>query len=421
MTAPPDRAARLPAQVVGGSQTTDHEAAPCRYSSTPGRLPAGWLQYRRARQARAVVRRGDRNPRCRSSDGRGGPAPQRRLAVGLANLGRRHRMERLALGPGESTLEQASHGRGQQVRRHRSVWSLADREDALAGSTPLHVTPSRRSAPSPAVGQPMPFPPSPHHRHGTHPLPHPRRHRFAPSPAWPRSATRIGMAKPLVVTDGGVKAAGVLASAMAPLADRACAVFDQTPSNPTEAAIAAAAARYQVELRRPDRRRGGLEHRPGQGRSHRRHAPRPTKDPRHHRRRQPEDHESPWRHSSPCRPRPAPAVKWPAARSHRRRWAQAGFYSWHLMPKAAIWTSTDARPAAGAHRRHRHGCHRALPPTHGTCRQPPADGIALRRSGAGWAHRARHAQWPGPRGAGHDECQHAGRHGVPEGPGLRIP
>jgi len=58
---------------------------------------------------------------------------------------------------------------------------------------------------------------------------------------------RIGMAKPLVVTDAGVKAAGVLASAMAPLADRACAVFDQTPSNPTEAAVRAAAARYQVE------------------------------------------------------------------------------------------------------------------------------------------------------------------------------
>lgn len=58
---------------------------------------------------------------------------------------------------------------------------------------------------------------------------------------------RISMAKPMVVTDAGVRAAGVLDLALAPLGNRACAVFDQTPSNPTEAAVRAAAALYQAE------------------------------------------------------------------------------------------------------------------------------------------------------------------------------
>jgi len=51
---------------------------------------------------------------------------------------------------------------------------------------------------------------------------------------------RIGMRKPLVVTDAGVRAAGVLARALDALGDRPHAVFDGTPSNPTEAAVRAA-------------------------------------------------------------------------------------------------------------------------------------------------------------------------------------
>jgi alcohol dehydrogenase class IV len=51
---------------------------------------------------------------------------------------------------------------------------------------------------------------------------------------------RIGMRKPLIVTDAGVRAAGVLDRALAALGDHPCAVFDQTPSNPTEAAVRAA-------------------------------------------------------------------------------------------------------------------------------------------------------------------------------------
>ena len=42
-----------------------------------------------------------------------------------------------------------------------------------------------------------------------------------------------------VISDPGVKAAGLLQKALDALAGVDCAVFDQTPSNPTEAAVRA--------------------------------------------------------------------------------------------------------------------------------------------------------------------------------------
>ena len=57
---------------------------------------------------------------------------------------------------------------------------------------------------------------------------------------------RVGITKPLVVTDKGVKAAGVLQKALDALPGMAIKVFDQTPSNPTEAAVMAAAALYKA-------------------------------------------------------------------------------------------------------------------------------------------------------------------------------
>ena len=57
---------------------------------------------------------------------------------------------------------------------------------------------------------------------------------------------RVGITKPLVVTDAGVKAAGVLQKALDALPGMAVTVFDQTPSNPTEAAVMAAAAVYKA-------------------------------------------------------------------------------------------------------------------------------------------------------------------------------
>ncbi len=55
---------------------------------------------------------------------------------------------------------------------------------------------------------------------------------------------RIGISRPLVITDAGVKAAGVLQKALAALPGLPVTVFDQTPSNPTEAAVRAAAQMY---------------------------------------------------------------------------------------------------------------------------------------------------------------------------------
>jgi alcohol dehydrogenase class IV len=55
---------------------------------------------------------------------------------------------------------------------------------------------------------------------------------------------RVGIARPLIVTDQGVKAAGVLQKALDALVTLQVAVFDQTPSNPTEAAVRAAAELY---------------------------------------------------------------------------------------------------------------------------------------------------------------------------------
>ena len=58
---------------------------------------------------------------------------------------------------------------------------------------------------------------------------------------------RTGMRKPLIVTDAGVRAAGVLDKAIAALGDHPHAVFDQTPSNPTEAAVRAAVLIFKAE------------------------------------------------------------------------------------------------------------------------------------------------------------------------------
>ncbi len=57
---------------------------------------------------------------------------------------------------------------------------------------------------------------------------------------------RVGITRPLVVTDPGVKAAGVLQKALDALPGLSVAVFDQTPSNPTEAAVRAAVDVYKA-------------------------------------------------------------------------------------------------------------------------------------------------------------------------------
>ena len=58
---------------------------------------------------------------------------------------------------------------------------------------------------------------------------------------------RVGIRKPLIVTDAGVKAAGLLAKVEAALPGLQAAVFSETPSNPTEAAVRGAVAVYKAQ------------------------------------------------------------------------------------------------------------------------------------------------------------------------------
>ena len=60
-----------------------------------------------------------------------------------------------------------------------------------------------------------------------------------------QECARVGITRPLIVTDAGVKAAGILQKALDQLTGMPTAVFDQTPSNPTEAAVRAAASLYK--------------------------------------------------------------------------------------------------------------------------------------------------------------------------------
>ncbi|WP_310383673.1 iron-containing alcohol dehydrogenase [Roseateles sp.] len=53
----------------------------------------------------------------------------------------------------------------------------------------------------------------------------------------PQICEQAGIHRPLVITDAGVRAAGVLARALAPWGEQAPPVFDQTPANPTEIAV----------------------------------------------------------------------------------------------------------------------------------------------------------------------------------------
>jgi 4-hydroxybutyrate dehydrogenase len=65
----------------------------------------------------------------------------------------------------------------------------------------------------------------------------------------PQECERIGMRRPLVVTDAGVRAAGVLDLALEgskAIGGLPHAVFDQTPSNPTEAAVRAATEAFRA-------------------------------------------------------------------------------------------------------------------------------------------------------------------------------
>jgi 4-hydroxybutyrate dehydrogenase len=59
---------------------------------------------------------------------------------------------------------------------------------------------------------------------------------------------RVGMSRPLIVTDAGVRAVGIVDKAVAALGSLPHSIFDQVPSNPTEAAVRAGVAAYKAGL-----------------------------------------------------------------------------------------------------------------------------------------------------------------------------
>jgi len=61
----------------------------------------------------------------------------------------------------------------------------------------------------------------------------------------PSECERIGIKRPLIVTDQGIKHAGILSQALLELKDLEVSIFDQTPSNPTEAAAEEATKIYK--------------------------------------------------------------------------------------------------------------------------------------------------------------------------------
>ena len=61
----------------------------------------------------------------------------------------------------------------------------------------------------------------------------------------PDACRAHGIKRPLIVTDAGIKAAGLLQHAVSALGDLPHAVYAETPSNPTEAAVRAATAIYK--------------------------------------------------------------------------------------------------------------------------------------------------------------------------------
>ncbi|MDO5288648.1 MAG: iron-containing alcohol dehydrogenase [Pseudomonadota bacterium] len=63
----------------------------------------------------------------------------------------------------------------------------------------------------------------------------------------PEHCQRLGLKRPLIVTDAGVRAAGVLQPVLDALAGLPHAVFEDVPSNPTEAAVRGAVALFRAQ------------------------------------------------------------------------------------------------------------------------------------------------------------------------------
>ncbi len=200
---------------------------------------------------------------------------------------------------------------------------------------------------------------------------------------------RNGITRPLFVTDAGVRAAGVLERCLSVFGAGVPAVFDQTPSNPTEAAVRAAASMYVHE------RCDGLVA-VGGGSSidlAKGVAIAAT-------------HDGPMRTyatieggSEKITERVAPLIAVPTTAGTGSEVARGailivddgrklGFHSWHLLPKAAILDPelTLGLPPGLTAATGMDAIAHCLETFMAPAVNPPADGIALDGLERGWAH-----------------------------------
>lgn len=200
---------------------------------------------------------------------------------------------------------------------------------------------------------------------------------------------RTGISKPLIVTDPGVKAAGILQKAVDALGDLPHAVFEQTPSNPTEAAVRSASEIYKAQHCDGLIAVGGgsaIDCAKGV-------AIAATHDG-------PLSHYATIEGGSPrISERVAPLIAVPTTSGTGSEVARGaiiivddhrklGFHSWHLVPKAAICDPelTYGLPAMLTAATGMDAIAHCMETFMAAAFNPPADGIALDGLTRGWAH-----------------------------------
>ncbi|MBE7418133.1 MAG: iron-containing alcohol dehydrogenase [Ideonella sp.] len=201
-----------------------------------------------------------------------------------------------------------------------------------------------------------------------------------------------GMRRPLLVTDPGVRTAGVFERALKALGERDHAVFDQTPGNPTEAAVRAAADVFRqhhcdglVAIG------GGSSIDLAKGVAIAAAHPGPLKT-----------YATIEGGSAKITGRTAPLIAVPTTAGTGSEVARGaivivddgrklGFHSWHLLPKAAILDPdlTVALPALLTAATGMDAIAHCMETFMAPAINPPADGIALDGLERAWAHIAR--------------------------------
>ncbi len=200
---------------------------------------------------------------------------------------------------------------------------------------------------------------------------------------------RVGISRPLIVTDPGVKAAGLLQRALDALPGYPTSVFDQTPSNPTEAAVRAAVQAYKAGRCNGLVAVGGgsaIDCAKGVAIA--------------------ATHEGPLTHyatieggSPRITDKVAPLIAVPTTSGTGSEVARGaiiivddhrklGFHSWHLLPKAAICDPdlTLGLPAQLTAATGMDAIAHCMETFMSAAFNPPADGIALDGLERGWAH-----------------------------------